>query len=186
MGLYTSKPTVSPWEATISLPVSKEYDFLANPHFVEEMKTDPALYLRLLFHVRKTHDIGLFRSIYRSFLRVMPEFILWNIDALSRYGSWGDVVDLFIGTEHEDVAVALIVAQLRIDKKGLGEGKPLSPCAYYAPSEGNQARVVRKICQELMITPKQYRKNYLTPLRQVLRSTPTSIPEQDPLFSRLV
>jgi hypothetical protein len=185
MGLYASKPAVSPWEVTLALPSSKAYDFLADPRFNDELKTDPTLYLRLLFHIRKTYDISVFRSLYRTFLNTMPDFILWNLESLPKYGSWGDVVDLFVGTIYEDRAVELIASQLTLDRDRMSEGKPVSSCAYYAPSEGRQGRVVQQICRELMTTPKQYRKNYLTPLRQVIRNTPSVIPEQDPLFSRV-
>ena len=52
------------------------------------------------------------------------------------------------------------------------EGKPISICAKWCPSEGDSKdkkyKLVDSICKEMGITSREYRKEFITPLRTYL------------------
>lgn len=97
------------------------------------------------------------------------------------YGRWDDLLCLFPGyisdlSNHQKIIqkkiVNLYTNQLQKDKSLMLEGKPVSICAKWCPSEGDsddkKFKLVASICEEMCITPREYRKEYTTPLRTYL------------------
>ena len=81
------------------------------------------------------------------------------------YGRWDDLFMLFPDND----VVELFVTQLKNDKLCMLQGKPVSLCAKWCPTEGDsddkKFDLVKVICTKMGITPRQYRKEYITPLR---------------------
>lgn len=94
------------------------------------------------------------------------------------YGSWKDLLS-FLGSDLSDVVVGLFAAQLLDDQCLLKSSddvfgkQSISLCAKWAPSEGGsfdkKHKVVQKLCTQLGVTPKEYRKKYLGPLREHIK-----------------
>lgn len=68
--------------------------------------------------------------------------------------------------------VNIMAHQLINDRAKMESGKPITICAKWAPTEKNSLDrkygIVRTLCEVMGITPKNYRKIYITPLRQYL------------------
>lgn len=74
--------------------------------------------------------------------------------------------------------VSLMAKQLIKDKINMNLGKPITLCAKWAPTENDQMDrkyfVTRELCKHLgAITHKQYRKEYISPLREYLKIVET-------------
>jgi hypothetical protein len=138
---------------------------------------DPLLTLRFVFFLRDKEGRGekkLFRALIRHMReRELTEHIRKNLELFPYYGTWKDIMLCCFGTELEGDAVILIAEQLKDDIEMLQtNGKEYSVCAKYAPSEGKSLDIkhhaVAKIAHHLEVSLKQYRKDYLVPLRQAL------------------
>ena len=68
--------------------------------------------------------------------------------------------------------VRIMGNQLELDKYNMEKGNQITLCAKWAPSENDkidkQYHVVRTICSIMKWTPKNYRKIYLSPLREYI------------------
>lgn len=68
--------------------------------------------------------------------------------------------------------VKLVVNQLISDRQKMMEGKPCSILAKWLPTENSsmdrEYHLVRTICKMMMISPRKYRKEYVSPLREYL------------------
>ena len=106
------------------------------------------------------------------------------IQYLPEYGRWDDSLKLFPGVLVETInsyvqndILTLFCDQLKTDKNLMENGKPISMCAKWAPSEGDSLdkkyNVVSKICTNLGINSRQYRKEYIVPLRAYLKIVET-------------
>ena len=73
----------------------------------------------------------------------------------------------------QDQFVLLVCDQLTTDLANLEEGKPVSLCAKWAPTEGDaldcEHSVVQTLCRVGKMTPKTYRKKFTTPLRAYIK-----------------
>lgn len=82
------------------------------------------------------------------------------------YGRWDD---LLLGN---DADLQLVSAQLRKDLEDMNEGKSVSLCAKWAPTENDSLDrnmgIVKKLCAIMEVKPRVYRKTYISPLRQYL------------------
>ena len=69
--------------------------------------------------------------------------------------------------------VSMMAKQLIEDKINMNEGRPITICAKWAPTENDHMDrrhfVVTELCKNLGITHKVYRKEYITPLRAYLK-----------------
>ena len=78
---------------------------------------------------------------------------------------------LYLQKLQEDL-VSMMGKQLIEDKINMNEGKPVTLCAKWAPTENDKLDrkwlVVSKLCKSLGITHRNYRKEYLTPLRSYI------------------
>jgi len=107
---------------------------------------------------------------------------------IPEYGRFDDLLVLFPNViEKEKLTlyhlavqkdiVKFFSTQLKTDKTNMEEGKPVSLCAKWAPTEGDSLdkkyKLVRSLCSDLGITSKQYRKEYTTPLRAYLHIVET-------------
>jgi hypothetical protein len=118
---------------------------------------------------------------------------------MAEYGRWDDLLELFPGVlnlssldyvrtnycsniegekdlgslrELQRVFVNIMTSQLRKDMSDMKEGKPISICAKWAPTEKDSLdrkhNVVKTLCNSMGVKPRAYRKEFITPLRQYL------------------
>ena len=98
---------------------------------------------------------------------------------IPEYGRWDDLLCLFPGILKDNLdysiqkkIINLFSTQLKKDKLLMLEGKPISICAKWCPSEGDSKdkkyKLVDSICKEMGITSREYRKEFITPLRTYL------------------
>ena len=98
---------------------------------------------------------------------------------IPEYGRYDDLLWILaqnhITKDQENVQEAILqfyINQLINDKKSMLEGKPISLCAKWCPTENDsddrKYKLVDKICKEMGISKKVYRKEYLSPLRSYL------------------
>ncbi|EGG21083.1 hypothetical protein DFA_00958 [Cavenderia fasciculata] len=104
-----------------------------------------------------------------------PESVAKNFKLIPHFGSWKDVTSL-IGTGLEPKALEVMAAQLQEDAKNMADGKTVSLCAKWAPSEHKANDTASKAAKKLAVllavnrtnAKKEYRKQYLSPLRKHL------------------
>jgi len=102
-------------------------------------------------------------------------------ELIPEYGRWDDLLIFFPGClECGDVEqkiqlsiVKYFAKQLKKDKLLMLEGKPISLCAKWAPTEKDSKDkkycLVETLCKEMKITKTAYRKEYISPLRYYLQ-----------------
>lgn len=144
--------------------------------FDKAWEEDPLLTLKFVFFLRDKQGRGE-KKLFRALIRHMREqgltkHIIKNIELIPYYGTWKDIMLCCFGTELEGKAVLLISEQLKEDIENIQNKKEISVCAKYAPSEGKALDIkhhaVAKITHHLDVSLKQYRKEYLVPLRTEL------------------
>lgn len=128
----------------------------------------------------------------RDIGRKMLKWLFLNTDSkyfekvfhlIPEYGRWDDLLlffpnflDNFI-TEYQknlqEKIIKYICNKLFEDQKLMNNGKPVSLVAKWCPTEGDsddkKHKLVKTICSNMNITPKEYRTKYITPLRSYLR-----------------
>ena len=116
-------------------------------------------------------EIG--RKLFRWLMEKYPVHFRKVLHLIPEYGRWDDLLfllrDPWSDREH---ILEFLSSQLKKDKALMLEGKPISICAKWCPSEGDsddrKYKLVVMICRHMKITPRQYRTEYTTPLRAYL------------------
>ena len=146
---------------------------------------DPLRTLKFLFHLRDCRGGKGERELFRALIRHMrqrglDQHVRANMEHIPTFGYWKDLLMCFLGTEMEDQALDIMATQLRQDMANhQDEASAIRPslCARHAPSEGGAFdrthHVVGKLSRKLEITPRNYRKTCLVPLRQKLKVVET-------------
>lgn len=142
--------------------------------FAEALGENPLLAIVWLFFVRDVRG-GLGE---RRFFRICMTYLAEEFSSAARkllpliaeYGRWDDVIDLYYSPLKDDV-VKLIRDQLTEDMKNYKQGKSISLLAKWMPSENASSKATSrravKLCSELSISPRAYRK-MLSALRKHL------------------
>ena len=99
------------------------------------------------------------------------------------YGRWDDLFQFFPNvieneiltfeqTDIQNDIVKFFANQLIADKTNMDNGDSITLCAKWAPTENDSLdkkyKLVTSLCSEMKITPRQYRKNFISPLRSYL------------------
>lgn len=94
------------------------------------------------------------------------------IEYIPRYGRWDDLFVLWPKGDSTSPYVKYMADQLVKDKENMMLGRPISLCAKWAPSESSSLDkkhgLVKTLIECMGITRKEYRQEYLTPLRSYL------------------
>jgi len=106
-------------------------------------------------------------------------------ELIPEYGRWDDLLIFFpkyleyqtlTGLTHHKIQKSIVkffANQLKKDKLLMLEGKPISLCAKWAPTENDSKdkkyELVDTLCKEMKITKTEYRKEYISPLRYYLQ-----------------
>jgi len=113
------------------------------------------------------------RKMLQWLLENYPEKFEKVYKLIPEYGRWDDFFTMF---SNKDI-LQFFANQLRQDKENMLKGSTISICAKWAPSEGDsddkKYKLVDSLCNELKITKRQYRKEYLAPLRAYLKIVET-------------
>jgi len=113
------------------------------------------------------------RKLFDFLMKNKPLYFRRVLHLIPEYGRWDDLLFLLKepSSERENI-LEFLSSQLKKDKQLMWEGKPISLCAKWCPSEGDsddrKYKLVDMICNHMKITPRQYRTEYTTPLRSYL------------------
>lgn len=130
--------------------------------FKEAFEEDASLALKCLFYLRDCRggqgERRFFRVCFRWLANSNPEAARRNLDNVSEYGRWDDLIYTCIGTKLESDMLAIIKHQLALDV----ECKTPSLLGKWLPSENASAQETRRVAnivrEALHMTHKQYRK----------------------------
>lgn len=116
----------------------------------------------------------LMQNYPNEFIKVLP--------LIPEYGRWDDLLHLFprvFSGKNNDVELAqkavvnLFATQLKADRKTMLEGKPVSICAKWSPTEGSSMdkkyNIFRTLADHMGISGRVLRQKYNTPLRAYLK-----------------
>eukprot|EP00835_Amoeboradix_gromovi_P004066 NODE_297_length_11469_cov_0.855937.p2 type:complete len:502 gc:universal NODE_297_length_11469_cov_0.855937:11236-9731(-) len=131
--------------------------------------------LKVIFHRRDCRGGVGERSVFHiamvALYQLDPDTVILNLDKIPFFGRWDDLFYLIPCCPHE--VLALVSKQLEADLASMKDGKPVSLCSKWFPSEkcrlDVEFGVYSKMCEFMNITPKALRKKYLTPLRKYLK-----------------
>ena len=125
-------------------------------------------------------DIG--RKLLKYLFMHKPVEFSKVFHLIPEYGRWDDLLLLFpkatiaktqTHKNVQDEVVKFFCEKLKEDIRHMHDGKPVSICAKWAPTEGDVEdklyHVVDTICEHLDITKRMYRKEYIVPLRSYLQ-----------------
>ncbi|KAF2075416.1 hypothetical protein CYY_003295 [Polysphondylium violaceum] len=145
-------------------------------------ETNPLDTLKLIFQLRDCRggkgEKELFRLALLWLQEKSPSTVEKNFKLVPHFGSWKDVTNL-IGTSLEGKALESLSEQLKKDVADMKANPKatISLAAKWAPTENHQADTAAKAAKKLALilaanastAKKDYRKNYLTPLRKHLK-----------------
>ena len=137
--------------------------------FINALEENEALAMKCLFYLRDVRggqgERRFFRVCFKWLCDNNPEAAKRNLEYLSEYGRWDDLIYATAGTKLEDYALSLIKEQLVLDM----ESKTPSLLAKWLPSENASSHKTRKMAIKvrtyLKMNHKQYRKT-LSMLRE--------------------
>ena len=130
--------------------------------FINALEENEALAMKCLFYLRDVRggqgERRFFRVCFKWLCDNNPEAAKRNLEYLSEYGRWDDLIYATAGTKLEDYALSLIKEQLVLDM----ESKTPSLLAKWLPSENASSHKTRKMAIKvrtyLKMTHKEYRK----------------------------
>lgn len=125
----------------------------------------------LSFHIRDCRGGKGERELGRQCLQWLRENHTQEynkvIKVIPNYGRWDDLLNT------GELGYQVMAEQLKEDLNNMNEGKSISLCAKWAPTENDSLDkkydTVTNLCAVLEVTPKQYRKTYISPLREYLK-----------------
>ena len=130
--------------------------------FINALEENEALAMKCLFYLRDVRggqgERRFFRVCFKWLCDNNLEAAKRNLEYLSEYGRWDDLIYVTAGTKLEDYALSLIKEQLVLDM----ESKTPSLLAKWLPSENASSHKTRKMAIKvrtyLKMTHKEYRK----------------------------
>ncbi len=149
---------------------------------------DANMAMKIIFFARDVRgglgERRFFRTAIKSLAGIAPDSINKNIDIISEYGRFDDLLALF-DTPCEQKAFELIKKQLFDDIENKNNGKPISLLAKWLPSvntSNQQARILgKKIAKKLGWSEKEYRQK-LAELRKYTDIIENRLREKDYSF----
>lgn len=145
--------------------------------FDKAFRETPEYTLKWLFFARDIREgLGerrLFRICYRELAHLNKDLFIKNLDLISEFGRWDDLISLVnISPEFDEAILKIIQEQIMKDMIGLKENKPISLLGKWLPSENASSRKTKhfahKIRKLLQLTSKEYRL-LLSKLRKHIR-----------------
>lgn len=117
---------------------------------------NPVYAVKWLFFARDIREgLGerrLFRICYRRLYELDDELFIKNIDIISEYGRWDDLVSLIGINEYIDNEVYFIINhQLEEDKKNMSDNKSISLLAKWLPSENASSNETKALAKQVRV-----------------------------------
>ena len=105
----------------------------------------------------------LFRICYKQLAELNSTLFIKNLDLISEYGRWDDLVSLIgIGKVTDEHIINLIQTQLNIDLENVRQDKPVSLLAKWLPSENASSKKTKELARTvrgyLGLSSKDYRR----------------------------
>lgn len=137
---------------------------------------DPLDTLKIAFHARDCRGGKGERKIFLDFMHWLSgrslTNVLSNLELVPEYGRWLDLVELAQNNELTGTIMLMLARQLQKDRNEMMNGRPISLAAKWVPSEGSKwdrkLHSTEKLAEILQISPRNLRREYLTPLRSYL------------------
>lgn len=134
--------------------------------FKEAFEEDPVLALKCLFYLRDCRggqgERRFFRVCFKWLANSYPEAAIRNLDNVSEYGRWDDLIYTCEGTKVESNMFAIVKHQLALDV----QCKTPSLLGKWLPSENASSRETKRLANILReflgMTHKEYRKTLST------------------------
>lgn len=145
--------------------------------FTKAFRESPEYTLKWLFFARDIREgLGerrLFRICYKKLAYLNKDLFLKNLNLISEFGRWDDLVSLInISNEIDDAILEIIQIQIVKDIEGIKDNKPISLLGKWLPSENASSRKTKyfahKIRSLLSLSSKEYRL-LLSKLRKHIR-----------------
>lgn len=186
-GRYAARLALS-FHACRGLNVPRLYELLSNS--AKENLLDTIV---LLFQLRDCRggkgEKALGRHALEWLLENYPTEFVKILPLIPEYGRWDDLLHLFPRVfpskqnQAQQAIVKLFATQLKSDRRNMLEGKPISLCAKWAPTEGSaldrKYNVFRTLANTMGINGKMLRQKYNTPLRSYLKIVETFMCTKD-------
>lgn len=144
----------------------------------ESWTEDQLATLKLIFHIRDCRGGKGEREIFKWCCEWLSQnqkkHLLYNLQHVPNFGRWEDLLWLLnADNEISNHAANLIANQLKKDKENMLLGNSVTLCAKWSPTEGKKhdrtLNAVEKICQALHCSKRNYRKLYISPLREYIK-----------------
>lgn len=151
--------------------------------FDNAFKEDQKYAMKWLFFARDAREgLGerrLFRICYRRLAELDKNLFYHNLENISEYGRWDDLISLLnINDIIDKDIVKIIQNQLTEDLKNFEENKPISLLAKWLPSENASSSETKKLAKTvrklLKLSPRKYRL-MLSTLRKHLKVVETQM-----------
>ena len=125
---------------------------------------------------------------FKSVSHLLPEYGRWDdllylFPSVLKVSDYAKMREKYTDEDIEDIRntqtdiVTLFCEQLQQDKKNMKDGLPISLCAKWTPTECNSldrsTGVYDELVEAMGVTPKEFRKEYNTPLRAYLKVVET-------------
>lgn len=135
--------------------------------------------VRMIFHIRDCRGGKGERKLFVGGMRWLidrnPTIAAEVMEHIPYYGSWKDIWRVFLGTRLENQAINFYADAIRKNHAILNSDKEEGKTSFdmgvgkYAPTEGTsfdkKFNLVEKLCENLGITKRHYRKKIIRPLR---------------------
>lgn len=175
--------------ATIgALRDASDYEVLKR--FYKAFAEDRDLAMKILFYARDIRgglgERKVFRTILKDLAEKYSEVVVKNINYISEYGRWDDLLCL-LGGKCEAAAMSTIVVQLKKDMNAHNchELENVSLLAKWLPSANTSSKetvqLAHKVIRELGISEREYRK-MLSTLRKDIRIIENNLRIRDYTF----
>ena len=137
--------------------------------FKEAFEENEEYAMKCLFYIRDVRggqgERAFFRTCYKWLLKEHYNAALRNLDKISEYGRWDDLIDICQSNEKAwKVMIRLIQEQIKEDLESIKAGPktPVSLLAKWMPSENTSSAKTRKLAKRLFtdlgMQPREYRK----------------------------
>lgn len=144
--------------------------------FDKAFHENPEYCVKWLFYARDIREgLGerrLFRICYRRLVELDVDIFYKNLNIISEYGRWDDLISLLGISEVTDKRIVTIInSQLIKDLNNMGVGGSISLLGKWMPSENASSKktkqLARKLCKLMEMGPRKYRL-MLSKLRRYL------------------
>lgn len=150
---------------------------------------DKDITMKILFFARDIRgglgERRFFRVAMQTIAELNPESVKKNLELISEYGRWDDILAVYDSNELHDIIISIIQNQLDEDKNNMNEQKQVSLLAKWLPSVNTSScetrNLARRIASDLGMSETVYRKT-LSSLRKYIDILESRLCKKDYTF----